>query len=633
MIPQARQSSDQGRASWSLPLAANLVCIMLVLSPLPLGGTGTAANFTLEAATAAVVLLAIGCGAVPSWSIAVILAGGTLAALQVLPLPPGLLAAVAPGPFEAWRGEQAYESLPWLTVTVNPGLTGTAGRRILLYVSATAVIAALARQVRLRARIFQGLAATGALVWSLGLAIPAQREAGRILLGFIDLGGPIDWWLTPIKQPWATGAFGNRARILAGKQTFEMIDWGVGDGFGPYIISNHFAAAIYLAVPAIACWVLLQTAGGAPAAVRWIAAVAALAAAVGTVGWLADSRAGAAATLLAAMTFCSLATTTARLRWCLGTLTAAYALLLAALTLLFHGYLGILHHAIPDSLAAKVTALQGDGRVVASNLAGSLFLRSPWAGWGLGTYGDLYRAEGDGTLVQHYAHNEYIQLLAEGGLLGGGLAVMLLAWIVYRFGKYLNQAEGSRRQWGAAAWAGLAGLAFHSAFDWNLHVPANVWLTSVVAGLAIASSYPDNVQPSSMRASGTDVPKILRIILGGAVIGGMMFLGRDAVSDGAETRLLRAITVCRRETPKESEAAVDDVLKNAALEAERVAFWDPTNAQLAALLGDVHLLLAVRRGREGASAHLAAATEWFEQARANAAQPPGLPEPEYIGPL
>jgi len=76
-----------------------------------------------------------------------------------------------------------------------------------------------------------------------------------------------------------------------------------------------------------------------------------------------------------------------------------------------------------------------------------------------------------------YLHNDYLQLLAEAGWLGFGALVggfyVFLAKSVFKIRKMPLQADPLRFFLAVGALSGLVSIAFHSFFDFNLHMPAN----------------------------------------------------------------------------------------------------------------------------------------------------------------
>jgi O-antigen ligase len=119
--------------------------------------------------------------------------------------------------------------------------------------------------------------------------------------------------------------------------------------------------------------------------------------------------------------------------------------------------------------------------------AAHLFEDHPITGVGLGALVAAYpRYETvyDGKLVDH-VHNDYIEMIAETGLLGGicGLAFL---WILFRQAKSYYAAEQGHfsRALHAGAVAGLCGMLLHSFVDFNLHIPSNALLFLLLAHLA-----------------------------------------------------------------------------------------------------------------------------------------------------
>jgi O-antigen ligase len=131
-----------------------------------------------------------------------------------------------------------------------------------------------------------------------------------------------------------------------------------------------------------------------------------------------------------------------------------------------------------------------------------IFLTHPLAGTGLGTlqivyppYETLY----DGKIVNH-SHNDYLEALAETGLLGG----LCCAWFL---GVLLSQSLMRLRQLnhsfaGALQLSGLvacSGFLVHSLVDFNLHIPSNFLLFLLMAHLATAEIEPKDQPARSQR--------------------------------------------------------------------------------------------------------------------------------------
>lgn len=114
--------------------------------------------------------------------------------------------------------------------------------------------------------------------------------------------------------------------------------------------------------------------------------------------------------------------------------------------------------------------------------------RAFWlTGSGAGTYASLmvvYQTT-DRTYYFNQAHNHYLQVLVEGGvLLAAPLLVALIAFARQAFARLREDASGV--YWiRAGAIAGLAGIAVQSGWETGLRLPANALLAAVLAALAV----------------------------------------------------------------------------------------------------------------------------------------------------
>ena len=111
----------------------------------------------------------------------------------------------------------------------------------------------------------------------------------------------------------------------------------------------------------------------------------------------------------------------------------------------------------------------------------------PVFGTGAGTFADamfIYQRADKQVLFNH-AHNEYLQLSAEGGvaLLLAVLAMIVLLHRVVR--ARLTDDRGPHRWIRIGAYAGLAGIAVQSIWDTGLHQPANLLLAAILAAVAV----------------------------------------------------------------------------------------------------------------------------------------------------
>jgi O-antigen ligase len=125
--------------------------------------------------------------------------------------------------------------------------------------------------------------------------------------------------------------------------------------------------------------------------------------------------------------------------------------------------------------------------------AAHIFFDHPIKGVGLGSLVAVfprYEVAYDGLVVDH-VHNDYAELLAEMGALGGLCGVAFL-WILIRDARQSFTAEQGHfsRAVHASAITALCGLLLHGMVDFNLHIPSNVLLFLLQAHLATTTPLP-----------------------------------------------------------------------------------------------------------------------------------------------
>jgi O-antigen ligase len=122
-----------------------------------------------------------------------------------------------------------------------------------------------------------------------------------------------------------------------------------------------------------------------------------------------------------------------------------------------------------------------------------LFLDHPIIGTGLGTLELVYPpydSEYDGKVVNH-AHNDYLEALAETGLIGGLCCLWFLGVLLLNALKGMVGADGSfGTVLNLSGLIACSGILVHSLVDFNLHIPANALLFFVSAHMAAVSLPP-----------------------------------------------------------------------------------------------------------------------------------------------
>ena len=115
----------------------------------------------------------------------------------------------------------------------------------------------------------------------------------------------------------------------------------------------------------------------------------------------------------------------------------------------------------------------------------------PLLGWGFGTFPVVYPSFRSfyTDLAVNAAHNDFVELTVETGLVGFALVVAFI-FLLYRTG--MSRIKHWRHDPGAstalAALVGCTGLAVHSFSDFNLQVPANAALFFALAAIATGST-------------------------------------------------------------------------------------------------------------------------------------------------
>jgi O-antigen ligase len=129
----------------------------------------------------------------------------------------------------------------------------------------------------------------------------------------------------------------------------------------------------------------------------------------------------------------------------------------------------------------------------------------PVLGTGLGTFGVVYTRYDtrNGLYRLEQAHNDYLQVLSDGGIIG---ALLGLFFIVYLFRMGFARRESRdrfRRGVATGAIASCFAVLVHSFFDFTLHTPSNALLFLVLTAVATMNGRVEEAQNRRRRSSQT----------------------------------------------------------------------------------------------------------------------------------
>ncbi len=119
----------------------------------------------------------------------------------------------------------------------------------------------------------------------------------------------------------------------------------------------------------------------------------------------------------------------------------------------------------------------------------------PLVGTGLGAFGVVYTGydSRNGMYRLEQAHNDYLQILSDGGIAGAALGLFFVVSL-FRMGFSRRESRDDfRRGVATGALAGCFAVLVHSFFDFTLHTPANALLFLVLAALATINGRVEDV--------------------------------------------------------------------------------------------------------------------------------------------
>ncbi len=282
-----------------------------------------------------------------------------------------------------------------------------------------------------------------------------------------------------------------------------------GNPFGPFINSHHFAACMELTL-ALPLGLLFAGAIAREQRLLYLFAVALMALALvvtnsrgGILSFACEVLflfvLGGAARRSSGRDADEASAGRGRVRAALVRLGAGFVLVLALLSaaLMFGG---------EQSLSRLVGTVNADdptsGRTQFWRGTVEVIKAHPILGVGLGAFGVAYTRYDPlhGELRLEQAHNDYLQICADAGLVGGLLALFFVIALLRRGLMRLDTTDKFRRGTSAGALAGCGAVLVHSFFDFPLHITSIALLFLMLAALATTDRrVEDETQPRPRR--------------------------------------------------------------------------------------------------------------------------------------
>ena len=156
-----------------------------------------------------------------------------------------------------------------------------------------------------------------------------------------------------------------------------------------------------------------------------------------------------------------------------------------------------------NTITQEDTAITLRGRELAWQGTIDMIRAYPVHGVGPGNYSKAFRSFQPPGLAEPYinAHNDYLQFISETGV----LLIPVLCWLLYNLfshGLYkIGQVDQQVRGITMGAMGGITALLLYSVSDFNLHIPANALLFTILAAI-VASPVSNPKSRKTYKCSG-----------------------------------------------------------------------------------------------------------------------------------
>jgi len=441
------------------------------------------------------------------WALALLGAFGLLLLVQMLPLPRQVVGIASPGAARLYdevarvTGKRVRTSL-----SIDRYETRRDLERFAAYVGAFFAALLLTRRRYFRF-VFEAAAACAgwvglfALIERFVAAEPASRETLLQVLDFAVIASFS--YLVALRCPQGQRFFWGLALFmglglgheivfrLVGPARTQPFGADVAGMMGAFLTRNSFSGWLGLILPLAICLALLSD--------EWARYMWWGVAAVITLGILLSESRGGIASMVVSLCFMAVALRVHGSRRRIATMVVALGVWVAVVGLC----------AGLGSTVQRFTVLTDPSRLGFWKAAVQIAADYPLFGTGSGTFKLIYPSYDPGirpTEVVLNPHNDYLNLIADVGLLGGAI---LAAVLVLMLGQMLRNVRGSSttvRLVATACAASAVGVVCHSLVDFNLQLPGIAISFAAIVGLGAAAGNLRRAHDSSS-ASASEVPE------------------------------------------------------------------------------------------------------------------------------
>lgn len=358
---------------------------------------------------------------------------------------------------------------------------------------------------------------------SLSLDVDSTRGTVLVLCSLLALSvlaanflTDAGWLLTLIRFLILFGAlmgiFG-LVQYFSGSHSVYWLRYAEGAAFGPFFNRDHFAGYMELLIALPVALIVTRYVRGERSLVYGIAAMFMGVAAIFTL-----SRAGmisifAEMIFIAAMSFRRQHTTTydnkhGKTQMAPGIIAVVAILAAIGIGVIWIGAEPVINRiATGDPYSSDLSKTQTFYSVRGEiwENTWTMIRHNPLMGVGLGAYETaypIYARENGMQGITAEAHNDYLQILADAGVVGAVLALWFI-WALFRaIARGVRSPDPLMAAIALGGGAGLFGLLVHSLFDFNLHLPSHAMvfllLSMVISHVGATVDEPVEAESASM---------------------------------------------------------------------------------------------------------------------------------------